>query len=186
MTITLRTVLALGLAVALPLGAHAATYQTQPSSTLGFSGKFQGQQFDGTFKKFDAAITYDAANLAASKFDVTVDVASAATGDGDRDSALPGEEFFNAAKFPKAHYVTSSFTKDAAGHVVAHGSLTLRGVTKPVDLIVTFAPNAGGATLSVKGSVKRLDFGVGGSEYKDTSTIADAVEINGTLQLLPK
>ncbi|SEV82973.1 YceI family protein [Luteibacter sp. 329MFSha] len=183
---TIRRLSALGLALALPFAATAADYKVGPGSTLGFSGKFQGQQFDGSFGKFDAAISYDPANLATAKFDVTVDVATAKTGDTDRDNALPTADFFDASKFPKAHYVTTGFTKDAKGDVVANGNLTLHGVTKPVQLKVVFNPAAGGARLSVTGSLKRLAFGVGSGEYKDTSTIADDVLVNGTLNLLPK
>jgi polyisoprenoid-binding protein YceI len=186
MTPTIRRLSVLGLVLALPFAASAADYQVGPGSTLGFSGKFQGQQFDGSFGKFDAAISYDPANLATAKFDVTVDVATAKTGDSDRDSALPGSDFFDASKFPKAHYVTTGFSKDAKGDVIANGNLTLHGVTKPVTLKVAFSPNAGGARLSVTGTMKRLDFGVGSGDYKDTSTIADAVLVNGSLNLLPK
>ena len=186
MTSNVRRLSALAFALALPLAASAGDYKVGPGSTLGFSGKFQGQQFDGSFGKFDAAISYDPANLATAKFDVNVDMATAKTGDGDRDGALPGTDFFDTAKYPKAHYVTTGFTKDAAGNVVANGNLTLHGVTKPVALKVKFAPNAGGAQLSVTGTLQRLDFGVGSGEYKDTSTIANAVLVNGSLNLLPK
>jgi len=183
---TLRRLSILGLALAVPFAANAADYKLGTGSTLGFSGKFQGERFDGAFGKFDAAISYDPANLAGSKFDVTVDVASAKTGNGDRDNALPTADFFDAGKFPKAHYVTTGFSKDAKGGVVANGNLTLHGVTKPVALNVTFNPQAGGARLSVAGTVSRLAFGVGSGEYKDTSTIPDAIEVNATLNLLPK
>jgi polyisoprenoid-binding protein YceI len=186
MILTTRRLSALALALALPLAASAADYKVGPGSTLGFSGKFQGQQFDGSFGKFDAAISYDAANLATSKFDVTVDVSTAKTGDGDRDAALPGPDFFDTKKFATAHYVTTGFSKNAKGEVIANGNLTLHGVTKPVALKVAFSPNAGGARLSVTGTLKRLDFGVGSGEYKDTSTIADEVLVNGSLNLLPK
>lgn len=186
MILTTRRLSALALALALPLAASAADYKVGPGSTLGFSGKFQGQQFDGTFGKFDAAISYDAANLAASKFDVTVDTSTAKTGDGDRDNALPGTDFLDTKKFATAHYVTTGFSKNAKGEVVANGNLTLHGVTKPVALKVVFSPNAGGARLSVTGTLKRLDFGVGSGEYKDTATIADEVLVNGSLNLLPK
>lgn len=186
MTPNVRRLSAIVIALALPLAASAADYKVGPGSTLGFSGKFQGQQFDGTFGKFDAAISYDPASLATAKFDVNVDVATAKTGDGDRDNALPGADFFDTAKYPKAHYVTTGFTKDAAGNVVANGNLTLHGVTKPVALKVKFTPSAGGAQLSVTGTLQRLDFGVGSGEYKDTSTIANAVLVNGSLNLLPK
>ena len=186
MILTTRRLSVLALALALPLAASAADYKVGPGSTLGFSGKFQGQQFDGSFGKFDAAISYDAASLATSKFDVTVDVSTAKTGDGDRDAALPGPDFFDTKKFATAHYVTTGFSKSAKGDVIANGNLTLHGVTKPVALKVAFSPNAGGARLSVTGTLKRLDFGVGSGEYKDTTTIADEVLVNGSLNLLPK
>lgn len=186
MNLMIRRLSVLGLALALPLAASAADYKVGPGSTLGFSGKFQGQQFDGTFGTFDAAISYDPANLSASKFDVTVNMSTAKTGDADRDGALPGPDFFDVQKFATAHYVTTGFSKDAKGDVVANGNLTLHGVTKPVALKVAFSPNAGGARLSVTGTVKRLDFGIGSGEYKDVNTIADEVLVNGTLNLLPK
>ncbi|MET4678283.1 YceI family protein [Luteibacter sp. 9135] len=186
MTPMIRRLAVLSLALALPFAASAADYKVGPGSTLGFSGKFQGQQFDGTFGKFDAAISYDAANLAASRFDVTVDMATAKTGDGDRDGALPGPDFFDVKKFATAHYVTTGFSKDAKGDVIANGNLTLHGVTRPLALKVAFSPNAGGARLSVTGTLKRLDFGVGSGDYKETSTIADEVLVNGSLNLQPK
>ncbi|HET6431697.1 YceI family protein [Dyella sp.] len=173
-------------ALALPAAASATDYAMQPAgSTLGFSGSFQGAPFDGHFERFDAAISYDPAHLDASKFDVTVDLASARTGDGDRDSALPGSDFFDVAKFPKAHYVTTGFHK-SGNQVIADGTLTLHGVTKPVSLTVDFKPTAAGATLDVAGTVQRLDFGVGGGDYADTSVIANDVKVTGHLQLTAK
>jgi polyisoprenoid-binding protein YceI len=67
--------------------------------------------------------------------------------------------------------------------VIADGNLTLRGVTKPVSLAVTFKPQGSGATLDVSGTVRRLDFGVGGGEYADTSVIGADVKIDAHLQL---
>jgi len=174
------------LALALPGLASAADYAVQPAaSKLGFSGSFQGQSFDGTFGKWTATISYDAAKLASSKFDVQVDLSSVKTGDKDRDGALPGSDFFNVAKFPLAHFVTTGFRQNGA-QVIADGNLTLRGVTKPVSLTVAFKPQGTGATLDVTGAVKRLDFGVGGGDYADTSVIANEVKINAHLVLTAK
>ena len=174
------------LALALPCVAAATDYTVQPAaSTLGFSGTFQGESFDGRFGQWTAAISYDPARLASSKFDVEVTLASVKTGDSDRDSALPGSDFFDTAKFPKAHFVTTGFRRNGA-QVIADGSLTLRGVTKPVSLTVTFAPQGSGATLEVNGTLKRLDFGVGGGEYADTSVIGADVKIHAHLQLVAK
>lgn len=178
--------LAILFALALPCAATAADYTVQPAaSTLGFSDTFQGEVFQGHFGQWTAAISYDPANLASSKFDVDVMLASVKTGDKDRDGALPGPDFFDVAKFPRAHFASTGFRRNGA-QVMADGDLTLRGVTKPVSFDVTFKPLGNGATLDVTGSVKRLDFGVGGGDYADTSVIGADVKITAHLQLAPK
>jgi polyisoprenoid-binding protein YceI len=176
---------ALLLALATPFAVSAADYTVQAGSTLGFTSNFQGSSFDGHFNKWTAAISYDPAKLASSKFDVTVDLATAKTGDNDRDSALPGPDFFNAAKYPQAHFVTTAFHQQGS-QVIADGMLTLRGVTKPVSLTVVFKPQGSGATLDVTGTVKRLDFGVGGGQYADTSVIGADVKVTAHLVLTAK
>ncbi|KZC19287.1 MULTISPECIES: YceI family protein [Rhodanobacter] len=178
--------LAMLLALALPGLAAATDYTVQPaSSTLGFSNTFQGESFDGRFDRWTAAISYDAANLATSKFDVEVDLASVKTGDRDRDGALPGADFFDVAKFPKAHFVTTGF-RQSGGKVIADGTLTLRGVSKPMSLEVTFKPQGRGAMLDVAATLQRLDFGVGTGDYADTSVIGGDVKVTAHLQLAPK
>jgi len=178
--------LALLLALALPGLAAATDYAVQPAaSTLGFSGTFQGETFNGHFDTWNAAIRYDPADLAQAAFDVAVTLASVKTGDSDRDGALPGSDFFDTAKYPTARFVTTGFRRSGA-KVVADGKLTLRGVTRPVSLDVDFRPAGGGATLDVKGTLHRLDFGVGGGEYADTSVIGADVKVSAHLQLTAK
>ena len=177
--------LALVLALATPFAASATDYTVQSGSTLGFTSNFQGSSFDGHFNKWTAAISYDPAKLASSKFDVTVDLSTAKTGDNDRDSALPGADFFDVAKYPQAHFVTTAFHQQGS-QVIADGMLTLRGVTKPVSLNVVFKPQGSGATLDVTGTVKRLDFGVGGGQYADTSVIGADVKVTAHLVLAAK
>jgi polyisoprenoid-binding protein YceI len=174
------------LALALPFAAFATDYTVQPAaSTLGFSGTFQGEAFQGQFGQWNAVIAYDPGNLAGSHFDVDVSLSSVKTGDSDRDSALPGPDFFNVAKFPKAHFVSTSIHKVGAT-VVADGNLTMNGVTKPVSLDVAFKPQGSSATLDVNGTVKRLDFGLGSGDYADTSVIGAAVKVTAHLQLAAK
>lgn len=175
------------LCLALPAAAPAADYRVlQDQSTLGFTATFQGAPFQGAFAQWHAAIRFDPAHLASSKFDVTVDTTSASTGDTDRDGALPGADFFNATKYPQAHYVSTGFVQ-AGTHVIAHGRLTLRGEAHPLDLAVTFSPQPGGtALMDVSGKLKRLDYGVGGGEYADTSVIGDEVTVSAHLVLAAK
>ncbi|HXS73066.1 MAG TPA: YceI family protein [Rhodanobacteraceae bacterium] len=154
-------------------------------STLTFTGTYQGEKFEGRFKRFDARIAYDPANLAQSKFDVDIDIASVDTANTERDQALPGKPFFDTAQFPRAHFVTTRFRKAADGRVFADGTLSLRGVSKPVTLAVTFAQAGNGGTLDVQTTLKRLDFGIGSGDWADTSMIGNAVMVRGHLLLQP-
>lgn len=177
--------LALVLAATLALPALAADYRVGAGSTLGFLADFQGEKFSGQFKTFEAAIRYEPADLAGSKFDVEVDLASVVTGDSDRDEALPGTEFFDVAKSPKARYSTTGFRKDG-DRVIADGTLTLKGTSKPVSLVVRFRTAGSDTFLDVTTTLKRLDFNVGSGEYADTSTIGNEVAVNGHLVLVAK
>jgi polyisoprenoid-binding protein YceI len=174
------------LALTVPGTSLAADYVVQPAaSTLDFTGSFQGASFTDRFGQWTAAIRYDPAQLAQSRFDVSVTLASAHADDKDQQAALPGKDFFDVAQYPTAHFVTTGFRQNGA-QVIADGQLTLRGVTKPVSLVVAFKPQGSGATLDVSGTVKRLDFGVGGGDYADTSVIGADVKVTAHLLLTAK
>jgi len=178
----IRSILAL--ALLLPAAAFARDWQVDAAkSTLTFKGSYQGESFDGRFKKFDATIAYDAADPSKSKFDVTIDLRSADTGSGERDETLATSDFFDTAKTPSAHFVTESFAKAGDG-VEAKGSLTIRNATKPVTLKVKFAENGNAATLDVDATLQRADFGLGnGGDWAD---IGAEVPVHGHLVLTAK
>lgn len=170
----------------LPLAAFAREWKMDAAhSSLTFTGTYQGEQFKGRFKRFAAKIDYDPADLAHSKFDVTVDIASVDTANTERDQALPGNAFFDTAQFPKAHFATTRFRKGANGEVLADGTLSLRGASKPVTLVVKFVPHGEGATLDVETQLRRLDFGIGSGDWTDTSMIGNDVTVRGHLLLQP-
>jgi polyisoprenoid-binding protein YceI len=177
-----RTMFAL--ALLLPAAAFARDWQVDAAkSTLTFKGSYQGESFDGRFKKFDATIAYDAADLSKAKFDVTIDLKSADTGSGERDESLATSDFFDTGKTPNAHFVTESFAKAGDG-VEAKGNLTIRNTTKPVTLEVKFAESGNTATLDVDTTLKRADFGLGnGSDWAD---IGADVPVHGHLVLTAK
>src|SRR5471032_2921596 len=88
--------------------AGTANWQLDPAkSQLGFTGTQTGAAFTGKFTHYTAAIAFDPANLASSHITITVDLASAVTGDTQRDSALPGPDWFNVAQFPQATFETT-------------------------------------------------------------------------------
>lgn len=170
------------LIVSLP--ALATTWRVDGAhSTLTFTNTYQSVTYTGQFRTFTATIDYDPADLARAKFDVYVDITSLDTQNSERDHAALGADFFDAAKFPKAHFVTTAFHKLANGDVVADGTLSLRDISKPVALSVQFVPHGSTATLDVTAHVKRLDFGIGAGQWADTSMIGDDVAVHGHLVL---
>lgn len=87
----------------------------------------------GTFKDFDGTFTFDEANPAADKVNVTINTNSLDTNHAERDKHLRGAEFLNVAKFPQATFSSTEVKKTADGLNIT-GNLTLNGVTKPVVL----------------------------------------------------
>jgi polyisoprenoid-binding protein YceI len=95
----------------------------------------------------------------------TVDAASLTTFDETRDAHLKTPDFFDAERYPELRFV-SSRVEDRDGELVVQGELTIRGVTKPVELRGTLR----GVTLDaygnerigldLTGTVDRREFGV--------------------------
>ncbi|WP_425602248.1 YceI family protein [Luteimonas aquatica] len=164
--------------------ARAADYVQAPGSTLAFASKYDGEVFSGTFPGFATKLSFDPANLAAAKLDVTIPLAGAKSGNNDRDSTLQGADFFNVAKFAQARYSASKFRSLGGNQYAADGTLNLRGVSKPVTLTFTWTPGDKPA-LSGKAVVKRLDFGVGGGDWADTATIPNEVAISTKVLFTP-
>ena len=168
-----------------PALASAREWQVDAAkSSLTFKGAYQNEAFNGKFGKFDAVIAFDEADPAQDRFDVKVAVASVATESSERDDTLKSDDFFDAAKYPQAHYVTESFAKGSDGALAAKGTLTIRNVSKPVTLKVKFAASGNGATLDVDTTLKRLDFGLGAGP--DWADIGKDVPVHGHLVLTSK
>lgn len=164
--------------------AAAAQWAMQPKqSKLVFVGTQAGADFEGVFEKFTADIQFDPQDLASSRFDIKIDMASVNSRDGERDDTVRSADLFDVKRWPTAHYVTGKFTTGAAGKFSATGKLTLRDVTRDVPIQFTFENKDGGAWLRGTASLKRLDFGVGQGDWKDTSTVANEVRIRFELKL---
>jgi polyisoprenoid-binding protein YceI len=179
-----RLVVGLTAGLAACVALAAAQWSMQPKeSKLTFVGEQAGAQFEGGFDKFTADISFDPKNLAASRFDVKIDTASVNTQDGERDTTIKSADLFDVKKFPAARYVADKFTDKGGNKYSATGKLTLRDVTKDVPIDFTFENKDGGAWLKGTAKIKRLDFGVGQGEWKDTSTVGNDVQVRFALRL---
>lgn len=159
---------ALSLAAA-PLAAQAADFTIDPTHShvvflvdhLGYA-KLMGQ-----FTDFSGTLSFDPANIDASKLNVIIKTGSIQTQFAERDKHLKGADWFNATEFPEMKFVGKTFTRkdDKTGTIV--GDLALLGVTRPVTLDVTFnklgvnpLDKINSAGFSAKGVLKRSDFGL--------------------------
>jgi len=71
-------------------------------------------------------------------------------------STMQSPEVLDPAKFPDISFASTSVESPAPNRYLVHGNLTLHGVTKPIDLPVSFA--SGHYTGKV--SIKQTDFGI--------------------------
>jgi polyisoprenoid-binding protein YceI len=132
-----------------------------PHSRLGFSGIQNGAPFQGSFGKWTAEIAFDPAHPDTGHAKVTIDLASAKTGDVQRDGALPQAEWFDVKAFPQATFEATGFVATGGDAYEAPGKLTIRGITE--DVVLPFTLTVTGDKAAAKGhlSLVRTGFGVG-------------------------
>ncbi|WP_341316147.1 YceI family protein [Paraburkholderia sp. IMGN_8] len=125
------------LAAALSFNAMATdTYQLDPTHTY---PSFETDHFGGLsiwrgkFKKSSGTVVLDRAAKTGT-VDVTIDMSSVDIGNDKLDSELVTDKFFDAAKFQTATYKGTQIRFDGDKPVEVIGTLTLHGVTKPVNL----------------------------------------------------
>jgi polyisoprenoid-binding protein YceI len=173
-------------------GYVAGTWALDPThSDITFSVRHLAiSKVRGSFEKFDVTVV-TAENPAESTIVASVDVASVNTNQADRDGHLKTSDFFLVEEFPTMDFVSSAITIDGDDFKV-DGSLTLRGVTKPVTLkgeiggITTdgYGQTKAGASASVK--INRLDYGVNWNAALEAGglTLGNEVTINFEIQVV--
>ena len=131
----------LGLAAAMftALPAFAAdNYEIDAGhSAVMFNAKHLGvSEFYGRFNDIKGTFSINHENLAKSKIDIKVRVASIDTNSDKRDEHLRGADFFNAKQFPEITFKGREFSKKD-GVMSVTGDFTLRGVTKRITVDFT-------------------------------------------------
>ncbi|KQW46470.1 MULTISPECIES: YceI family protein [unclassified Roseateles] len=154
------------------LAAHAATLQPAKSD-VSFTFKQMGVPVDGTFKKFEAALDFDAKKPEAGKIAFTVDLGSVSLGDASFDAELAKAPWFDTKRNGKATFVSSAIKPTGPGKYDVAGKLTIKGASRDVTVPITVA----GGIASGSVAIKRLDFKIGDGEWADTSMVANDVTV---------
>ena len=104
-------------------------------STVGFKvTHLMVSKVRGHFDTFEGAIQLDPADTTKSSVEVSIDVASINTGNDDRDNHLRAPDFFDAEKYPKITFKSTSIEKTGDTSYIATGDLTIRDTTRKVAL----------------------------------------------------
>jgi polyisoprenoid-binding protein YceI len=167
--------------VVLPVAAQQKLLPAQ--SELTFTAKQMGVPINGSFKKFDAQVTFDATKLATSKVAFTVDMGSATLGSKEMDSELPNATWFNVPKFPQANFTSTSIKALGVGKFEVAGLLSIKGQAQAVSVPLTMTQSGALTVATGVLPIKRLAFKIGDGEWADTSMVADEVQVKFKLTL---
>jgi polyisoprenoid-binding protein YceI len=141
-------------------GIPTGTWVLDPvHSTIGFAVRYSGVgTFRGTFEDFDA-------KLVDGRLEGVARVASVKVDDESLAGHLQSPDFFDAEQYPELRFVARSIEREG-DRVSVDGDLTLRGVTKPVEISGTVTgplENAYGQQrlgFDLEATVNRQDYGI--------------------------
>jgi polyisoprenoid-binding protein YceI len=167
-----RKILALvaGLLSLCAAAAAADEFKIDPvHSTVGFAVKHMVvNTVHGRFNDCNGQILYDDKDPSKSSVNVTIKSASINTDNAQRDTHLKSPDFLDVEKFPEITFQSKSIEKKPDGFI-AHGVLTIRGVSKNVDLPfkVNGPINVGNSSLlgaEASLTINRQEYGVSWSK----------------------
>lgn len=144
----------------------AGTWNLDPTHTeIGFAVRHIMSKVRGKFETFEGTLV-TADPVTDSTVTVEVDLSSINTGTADRDAHLRSSDFFDTEAHPKMTFTTNGVVQKSDETFVVQGDLTIKGVTKPLELNVDFLGEGGdpwGGTrvgVEAKGQLSRKEFGI--------------------------
>jgi polyisoprenoid-binding protein YceI len=152
-------------------------------SELVYVSTQMGVQVEGNFGRFEAQINLDPARLQTSSVSFAVDTSSVIFPASDVQKELAKPDWLDTARYPKAEFRSSRIRKMDDGRYEIAGMLTIKGRAREVVFPVSLSRS--GATTFATGvlTIKRLDYGLGQGEWRDTSILEDEVQIKFKIAL---
>lgn len=159
-------------------------------SQVGFVVRHLVSKVRGSFTEFSGTITGDPTDLTTARAEFEVTMNTVNTNQADRDNHLRTSDFFDVANYPTMRFESTSITKTRDAEYTVRGDLTLRGVTKPVDVKVEFlgiGDDPWGNTragFEASARVNRKDFGVNWNQVLEAGgvMVGDTVDIHLELE----
>jgi polyisoprenoid-binding protein YceI len=146
----------------------------------------------GSFAKFEGTMEAAKEDFTDAKISFDADIASITTNSEQRDAHLKNDDFFSADKFPKLTFTSTEFKKIDDEKYKLTGDLTIRDVTKSVQLDVEYGGTVNDpwgqtkAGFEINGKINRKDFGLSWGAVTETGGVllSDDVKLHLNIQLL--
>ena len=170
--------------------AEGGTYSVDPvHAGVSFEIVHMGlARVHGRITKFSGKIVEDPADLGKSSVEFSGEVASLDTAVPPRDKHLQAADYFDAAAHPTLTFKSTKVAKAKEGYVVT-GDLTIKGKTKSVEIpFQHYGPveGNGGTRVGIVAetfTIKRSDFGIGGTEKLPNGTMPLSDEVTMRVSL---
>jgi len=148
------------------------------NSEIRFSGKHAGADFKGVFERWDADISFDPNKLDTSHVRVTIETASAVTGNGLYDGTLKGKDWFDIENHKSAVFEASSFQALGEKRYRVQGNLTIKGnrVSLPFDFTLDVEGTDAKMTASIP--LDRIKHGLGVGSDPDASWVSREIGLD--------
>ena len=174
----MKVLIAAALFAAVCAGPSAAAHwNVDPAGKLGFSVVWSGEPLNGVFKQWKADIAFDPADLAHAHVVATIQTGSVVTDYPEGDDGLKGALGFAVDRFPAAKFETVGFRRLPDGSFVADARLTIRGITRPLQLPFKLTIQGNRAHVTGRATVLRTDFDVGQGEWAAPQPVAHQVTV---------
>jgi len=120
-------------------------------------------EVEGSFKVFDGTVEHTKPDFTDAKINFSIDVASVNTDNERRDNHLKSDDFFNAEKYPKITFVSTSVKSLGNNKYEIAGDLTIRDITIPVVFQTTYGgtiatKNGSKAGFKARATINRFDY----------------------------
>jgi polyisoprenoid-binding protein YceI len=152
-------------------------------SEIAFTSRQMGVPVDGKFRKFDAQVSFDPKKPDAANIAFTIDLASASIGTAETEAELAKPDWFNLKVFPQATFQSGAVKALGGGKFEVVGTLAIKGAKQNVVVPVTVSQAGPNTTATGSFGIKRLDFKIGDGDWKDTSMVANEVQVKFKLAL---
>ena len=173
----------LGFFAAGALPAQAQQKLVPAQSEIAFTSKQMGVPVEGRFKKFDAQVAFDPKKPEASKIAFAIDLASVSIGSTETEAEVAKPDWFNTKAFPQATFQSTGVKTTGPGKFEVAGKLAIKGANRDVLVPVTLTQAGGNTTAAGSFVLQRLEFKIGDGDWKDTSMVANDVQVKFKLVL---